>query len=221
MISKTINCNVAFETLALILLWGMLGVLVKMQTEHFLKSLKVQIIDTCSIDFFTVLQNLMAFVEKLQPVEKVDLSDVEIGTLSSDKILEVTSLRKGSQQRLICGGRKMKSEFWCKNISSRPKIATLAFRTPMCVTVANSPKRHIFLTNLSSLIAASPNMVLTKKQRKDGDGRTFYTSTHGWNGKYAQVRVENEDKRFAWFIHAFLGVWGVGWLPLVTSCVSL
>lgn len=51
MISKTINCNVAFETLALILLWGMLGVLVKMQTEHFLKSLKVQIIDTCSIDF--------------------------------------------------------------------------------------------------------------------------------------------------------------------------
>ena len=35
--------------------------------------------------FFTVLQNLMAFVEKLQPVEKVDLSDVEIGTLSSDK----------------------------------------------------------------------------------------------------------------------------------------
>jgi hypothetical protein len=36
----------------------------------------------------------MAFVEKLQPVEKVDLSDVEIGTLSSDKILEVTSLRK-------------------------------------------------------------------------------------------------------------------------------
>jgi len=111
MISKTINCNVAFETLALILLWGMLGVLVKMQTEHFLKSLKVQIIDTCSIDFFTVLQNLMAFVEKLQPVEKVDLSDVEIGTLSSDKILEVTSLRKGSQQRLICGGCKMKSEF--------------------------------------------------------------------------------------------------------------
>jgi len=62
--------------------------------------------------FFTVLQNLMAFVEKLQPVEKVDLSDVEIGTLSSDKILEVTSLRKGSQQRLICGGgSKMKSEF--------------------------------------------------------------------------------------------------------------
>jgi hypothetical protein len=54
----------------------------------------------------------MAFVEKLQPVEKVDLSDVEIGTLSSDKILEVTSLRKGSQQRLICGGgSKMKSEF--------------------------------------------------------------------------------------------------------------
>jgi len=54
----------------------------------------------------------MAFVEKLQPVEKVDLSDVEIGTLSSDKILEVTSLRKGSQQRLICGGFKMKgSEF--------------------------------------------------------------------------------------------------------------
>jgi len=53
----------------------------------------------------------MAFVEKLQPVEKVDLSDVEIGTLSSDKILEVTSLRKGSQQRLICGGCKMKSEF--------------------------------------------------------------------------------------------------------------
>lgn len=52
MISKTINCNVAFETLALILLWGMLGVLVKMQTEYFLKSLKVQIIDTCSIDFF-------------------------------------------------------------------------------------------------------------------------------------------------------------------------
>jgi len=44
--------------------------------------------------FFTVLQNLMAFVEKLQPVEKVDLSDVDIGTLSSDKILEVTSLRK-------------------------------------------------------------------------------------------------------------------------------
>jgi len=38
MISKTINCNVAFETLALILLWGMLGVLVKMQTEYFLKS---------------------------------------------------------------------------------------------------------------------------------------------------------------------------------------
>ena len=35
--------------------------------------------------FFTVLQNLMAFVEKLRPVEKVDLSDVEIGTLSSDK----------------------------------------------------------------------------------------------------------------------------------------
>ena len=27
----------------------------------------------------------MAFVEKLRPVEKVDLSDVEIGTLSSDK----------------------------------------------------------------------------------------------------------------------------------------
>lgn len=54
----------------------------------------------------------MAFVEKLQPVEKVDLSDVEIGTLSSDKIWEVTSLRKGSQQRLICGGgSKMKSEF--------------------------------------------------------------------------------------------------------------
>jgi hypothetical protein len=54
----------------------------------------------------------MAFVEKLQPVEKVDLSDVEIGTLSSDKILEVTSLRKGSQQRLICGGgSEMKSEF--------------------------------------------------------------------------------------------------------------
>ena len=58
--------------------------------------------------FFTVLQNLMAFVEKLEPVEKVDLSDVEIGTLMSDKILEVTSLRKGSQQRLICGGCKMK-----------------------------------------------------------------------------------------------------------------
>ena len=36
----------------------------------------------------------MAFVEKLQPVEKVDLSDVEIGTLSSDKILEVTSLQR-------------------------------------------------------------------------------------------------------------------------------
>jgi len=72
----------------------------------------------------------MAFVEKLQPVEKVDLSDVEIGTLSSDKILEVTSLRKGSQQRLICGGCKMKSEFWCKNIFSRPKIATLAFKDP-------------------------------------------------------------------------------------------
>ena len=73
----------------------------------------------------------MAFVEKLQPVEKVDLSDVEIGTLSSDKILEVTSLRKGSQQRLICGGgSKMKSEFWCKNIFSRPKIATLAFKDP-------------------------------------------------------------------------------------------
>jgi len=54
----------------------------------------------------------MAFVEKLQPVEKVNLSDVEIGTLSSDKILEVTSLRKGSQHRLICGvGSKMKSEF--------------------------------------------------------------------------------------------------------------
>jgi hypothetical protein len=30
-------------------------------------------------------------------------------------------------------------------------IATLASRTPMCATVANSPKRHIFfLTNLSS-----------------------------------------------------------------------
>ena len=38
MISKTINCNVAFETLALILLWGKSGVLVKMQTEYFLES---------------------------------------------------------------------------------------------------------------------------------------------------------------------------------------
>jgi len=76
----------------------------------FSQELTVQIIHMFN-RFFTVLQNLMAFVEKLQPVEKVDLSDVEIGTLSSDKILEVTSLRKGSQQRLICGGCKMKSEF--------------------------------------------------------------------------------------------------------------
>jgi len=36
MISKTINCNVHVETLALILLWGFVGVLVKMQTEYFL-----------------------------------------------------------------------------------------------------------------------------------------------------------------------------------------
>ena len=59
----------------------------------FSQELTVQIIHMFN-RFFTVLQNLMAFVEKLQPVEKVDLSDVEIGTLSSDKILEVTSLRK-------------------------------------------------------------------------------------------------------------------------------
>ena len=52
MISKTINCNVAFETLALILLWGCWGFDVKMQTEYFLKSRKVQIIHTFSIDFF-------------------------------------------------------------------------------------------------------------------------------------------------------------------------
>ena len=129
--------------------------------------------------FFTVLQNLMAFVEKLRPVEKVDLSDVEIGTLSSDKIWEVTSLRKGSQQRLICGGgSKWKVSFDVKISSADLRLQPLLLRTPMCVTVANSPKRHLFLTNLSSLIAASPNMVLTKKQRKDGDWCTFYTSTH-------------------------------------------
>jgi len=84
--------------------------------------------------FFTVLQNLMAFVEKLQPVEKVDLSDVEIGTLSSDKILEVTSLRKGSQHRLICGvGSEMKSEFDVKNIFiSDVAFATLAKDPHVC-----------------------------------------------------------------------------------------
>ena len=50
----------------------------------FSQELTVQIIHMFT-RFFTVLQNLMAFVEKLRPVEKVDLSDVEIGTLSSDK----------------------------------------------------------------------------------------------------------------------------------------
>jgi len=70
MISKTINCNVHVETLALILLWGFVGVLVKMQTEYFLSVESPN--DTYVQYFFTVLQNLMAFVEKLQPVEKVD-----------------------------------------------------------------------------------------------------------------------------------------------------
>lgn len=53
-------------------------------------------------------------------------------------------------------------------------------------------------------------MVLTKNKGKMAIGAHFTRQNSGWNGKYAQViRVENEDKRFAWFIHAFLGVWGV------------
>jgi hypothetical protein len=56
-------------------------------------------------------------------------------------------------------------------------IATLASRTPMCATVANSPKRHFFFSDKSLVLNCSPpNMVLTKKQRKDGDWCTFYTS---------------------------------------------
>jgi len=170
--------------------------------------------------FFTVLQNLMAFVEKLQPVEKVDFEwcrnwDPQFW----QKFWRLQVYEKGHNRGSFVVGVKWKVSFDVKISSADLRLQPLLLRTPMCVTVANSPKRHLFLTNLSSLIAASPNMVLTKKQRKDGDWRTFYTSTQGWNGKYAQVRVENEDKRFAWFIHAFLGVGG--WLPLVTSCVSL
>jgi len=170
--------------------------------------------------FFTVLQNLMAFVEKLQPVEKVDFEwcrnwDPQFW----QKFWRLQVYEKGHNRGSFVVGVKWKVSFDVKISSADLRLQPLLLRTPMCVTVANSPKRHLFLTNLSSLIAASPNMVLTKKQRKDGDWRTFCTSTQGWNGKYAQVRVENEDKRFAWFIHAFLGVGG--WLPLVTSCVSL
>ena len=70
MISKTINCNVHVETLALILLWGFVGVLVKMQTEYFLSvespnDTYVQHIFHCPAESYGV-------VEKLQPVEKVD-----------------------------------------------------------------------------------------------------------------------------------------------------
>lgn len=89
-------------------------------------------------------------------------------------------------------------------------IATLASRTPMCATVANSPKRHFFSDKSLVFNCSPPNMVLTKNKGKMAIGAHFTRQRIGWNGKYAQViRVENEDKRFAWFIHAFLGVWGV------------
>jgi len=92
----------------------------------------------------------------------------------------------------------------------------------MCATLAlNSPRRRPFLTNLSSLIAASQNMILTKKQMKDGDWQTHFPNQQGggWNEKDAQqvLRVGNEDKRFAWFIH-FSGGWEVAALSDKTVC---
>ena len=82
-----------FRNTGIDIIVGDVGGSSKNANRIFSQELTVQIIHMFN-RFFTVLQNLMAFVEKLQPVEKVDLSDVEIGTLSSDKILEVTSLRK-------------------------------------------------------------------------------------------------------------------------------
>ena len=82
-----------FRNTGIDIIVGDVGGSSKNANRIFSQELTVQIIHIFN-RFFTVLQNLMAFVEKLQPVEKVDLSDVEIGTLSSDKILEVTSLRK-------------------------------------------------------------------------------------------------------------------------------
>ena len=53
-------------------------------------------------------------------------------------------------------------------------IATLASRTPMCATVANSPKRHFFFSDKSLVLNCSPpNMVLTKNKGKMAIGAHF------------------------------------------------